>query len=76
MKPLAPEEILPLEPYAAQRVRFRDAIIAHKRRRRLSVGGKVTLLFEDRETLRFQVQEMLRVERISDPERVNYELDV
>ena len=76
MKPLAPEEVLSLEQYASQRARFRDAIIAHKRRRRLSMGGKVTLLFEDRETLRFQVQEMLRVERISDPERVRYELDV
>ena len=76
MKPLAPEEVLSLAHYAAQRARFRDAIIAHKRRRRLSVGGKVTLLFEDRETLRFQVQEMLQVERISDPERVRYELDV
>jgi len=76
MKPLVPEEVVPLESYAAQRVRFRDAIIAHKRNRRLPVGENVTLLFEDRETLRFQVQEMLRVERISDPERVRYELDV
>ena len=76
MRPLAPEEMLPLEHYAAQRVRFRDAVIDHKRNRRLPVGDKVTLLFEDRETLRFQVQEMLCVERISDPARIRYELDV
>lgn len=76
MRPLAPEEVVPLERYEAQRAHFRDTVIAHKRRRRLPVGEKVSLLFEDRETLRFQVQEMLCVERISDPARVRYELDV
>ena len=73
---LAPEEVIPLDRYTEQRANFRNAIIAHKRNRRIAVGKKVTLLFEDRETLRFQVQEMLYVERISDPVRVRHELDV
>ena len=59
MNPQAPEKLGPLELYAAQRQQFRDAIITHKRSHRLAVGEKVTLLFEDREPLRFQVQEML-----------------
>lgn len=76
MKPLRLEEILGLEEYARVRDAYRRAVIAHKRNRRLAVGDKITLLFEDRETLRFQVQEMLQVERIAEPERVQHELDV
>lgn len=76
MRPLVREEIVALEEYAARRDDYRDAVIAHKRDRRMPVGDRVTLLFEDRETLRFQVQEMLWVERISEPDRVQDELDV
>ncbi len=76
MRPLAREEIVPLASYASVRDAFRSAVIAYKRARRMSVGPSVTLLFEDRETLRFQVQEMLWVERIEEPERVQHELDV
>jgi len=76
MRPLAREEIVPLAAYADVRDAFRRAVIAHKRARRVSVGPNVTLVFEDRETLRFQVQEMLFVERIDEPERVQHELDV
>ena len=76
MRPLAREEIVPLAAYANVRDSFRSAVIAHKHRRRLGVGPSVTLVFEDRETLRFQVQEMLWVERIAEPERVQHELDV
>jgi hypothetical protein len=76
MRPLARDEIAPLGPYAAVRDAYRSAVIAHKRTRRLGVGPNVTLLFEDRETLRFQVQEMLWVERIEQPSRVQHELDV
>jgi diadenosine tetraphosphate (Ap4A) HIT family hydrolase len=76
MRPLAREEIVPLAAYAGVRDSFRSAVIAHKRARRLAVGPNVTLVFEDRETLRFQVQEMLWVERIAEPERVQHELDV
>ena len=69
MRPLAREEIVPLAVYASVRDSFRSAVIAHKRGRRLAVGPSVTLVFEDRETLRFQVQEMLWVERIAEPGR-------
>ena len=76
MRPLAREEIVPLAAYGGVRDAFRSAVIAHKRDRRVAVGPSVTLVFEDRETLRFQVQEMLWVERIAEPERVQHELDV
>jgi hypothetical protein len=76
MRPLVREEIAPLEAYGALRDAFRHAVIAHKQTRRMSVGPSVTLLFEDRETLRFQVQEMLWVEHIDEPARIQHELDV
>jgi len=76
MRPLLLSEVADLERYERLRDEYRDALIAHKRARRLAVGENVTLVFEDRETLRFQVQEMLRVERIAEPDRVQQELDV
>jgi hypothetical protein len=76
MRPLTREEIIPLAAYGTVRDAFRSAVIAHKRARRMAVGPSVTLVFEDRETLRFQVQEMLFVERIDEPERLQHELDV
>jgi hypothetical protein len=76
MNLLRADEIVDLERYAALRPGYRQAIIAHKKSRRLAVGEKATLVFEDRETLRFQVQEMLYVERIADAAGVQAELDV
>jgi len=76
MKPLVAAELADLRSYAAMRPEYRRAVIEHKKGRRMAVGDRVTLVFEDRETLRFQVQEMLFVERIGDPERVQNELDV
>ena len=76
MRPLRLEEIVDRETYAGLREEYRRRVIEHKRARRLAVGERVTLLFEDRETLRFQVQEMLSVERIDAPEPVQHELDV
>jgi hypothetical protein len=76
MRRLSRDEIVPPALYGAVRDDYRRAVIAHKRTRRLSVGPSVTLLFEDRETLRFQVQEMLWVERIERPEAIQNELDV
>jgi hypothetical protein len=74
--PVTVDEIVPLERYARIRRAYREAVIEHKRHRRLPVGDKVTLLFEDRETLRFQIQEMLWIERISDRAKVQDEIDV
>lgn len=75
MKPLALEEVVERERYARLRPAYRAAVIDHKRRRRLAVGENITLVFEDRETLRFQVQEMLWVEGIATPDRIQHELD-
>ena len=76
MRPLVLEEIVARDHYGEQRPAYRDAVIAYKRRRRLALGDKVTLLFEDRETLRFQVQEMLWIEAIHEPAKIQDELDV
>ena len=76
MNPLSPQDLLPAPEYELQRERFRSQIIALKQRRRISVGPLITLVFENRETLRFQTQEMIRVERILEPHKVQEELDV
>ena len=76
MKTLSHQDVLPIEEYEKQREAFRSRIIALKQRRRISVGPLLTLVFENHETLRFQVQEMIRVERIVDPAKVQDELDV
>jgi diadenosine tetraphosphate (Ap4A) HIT family hydrolase len=76
MKPLALGEIVSLAAYEPLRPQYLERARAMKRPRRLGVGDRVTLLFENRETVRFQVQEMLRVERLVDPAAVQHELDV
>lgn len=76
MNLLTPQDLLPAAEYEQQREPFRAQIIALKQRRRISVGPLITLVFENRETLRFQTQEMIRVEQILDPQKVQEELDV
>ncbi|MDF0642960.1 MAG: DUF3501 family protein [Nitrospira sp.] len=76
MKRLIQEDILSIEEYERQRERLRSGIIELKRRRRIALGPVITLVFENRETLQFQVQEMIRVERIMDPRKIQDELDV
>ena len=76
MNLLAPHDLLPAAEYEQQREQFRSQIIALKQRRRISIGPLITLVFENRETLRFQTQEMIRVEHILEPHRVQEELDV
>ena len=76
MNLLTSQDLLPVAAYEQQREQFRSQIIALKQRRRISVGPLVTLVFENRETLRFQTQEMIRVELILDPHKVQEELDV
>lgn len=76
MKDLTLDELIPYAEYERQREAFRSRIIELKRRRRISVGPLITLVFENRDTLRFQVQEMIRVERIVDPVKVQEELEV
>ena len=76
MNLLAPHDLLPAAEYEQQREQFRSQIIALKQRRRISIGPLITLVFENRETLRFQTQEMIRVEHILESHRVQEELDV
>jgi len=76
VKPLVLEDIVGRERYADLRADYRAAVIDYKRTRRLAVGESITLLFEDRETLRFQVHEMIWVEGIALPEKIQHELDV
>jgi hypothetical protein len=76
LRRLTLEEILAPESYALVRDDYRARVIEHKSDRRVSVGDKVTLVFEDRETVRYQVQEMARIEGIRDPNGIQQELDV
>ena len=76
MKVITAEELISFEAYDRQRESFRANIIALKQRRRISLGPVITLVFENRDTLKFQIQEMLRAERILDPVKVQDELDV
>ena len=62
--------------YELERAEFRRGVIDIKSRRRVALGPSMTLVFENRDTIRFQVQEMLRAERIVQPEKVQHELNV
>ena len=68
------ESLMTLEAYARERKQFRARVIEHKRARTLHVGDHVTLLFEDELTIRYQIQEMLRIEKIFDDEGIEAEL--
>ena len=75
MNKLAVDELFSLERYARERPAFRTRVLEHKRDRQLAVGPHVTWLFEDRLTMQYQVQEMLRTERIFEPEGIAEELE-
>ncbi len=74
MQKLTREDLYSLEKYATERPQFRAKVMAHKRNRQLRIGANATLYFEDRLTMQYQVQEMLRVERIFEPEGIAEEL--
>jgi hypothetical protein len=69
------DSLMSLEAYARGRDEFRAKVIAHKKNRTVHLGANVTLLFEDELTIRYQVQEMLRIERIFEDEGIQHELD-
>lgn len=73
--PLKAGDLFSLEQYARQRGDFRSRVIEHKKHRKVEVGPNTTWLFEDRLTVQYQIQEMLRVERIFEPEGIQDELD-
>lgn len=74
MQPLKREDLFSLEQYAAQRAQFRTQVMTHKRDRQVAIGPNATLSFEDRLTMQYQVQEMLRAERIFEPAGIEEEL--
>ena len=74
MQKLAESDLLSLERYSRERNEFRARVMAHKRNRKLDVGGNTMWLFEDRLTVQYQIQEMLRTERIFEIEGIAEEL--
>lgn len=75
MQKLTRADLYNLETYAVERPAFRARVLAHKRDRQLCLGAHLRLLFEDRRTVQYQVQEMLRIERIFEPAAIQEELD-
>lgn len=76
MKPLTRADLYTLEAYAEVRPRFRAETLEHKKSRQLAIGAHATLTFEDRRTIQYQVQEMLRIERIFEASGIEDELAV
>ena len=72
---IARDSLISLETYARQRNEFRARVMAHKRDRTLHLGAHVTLIFEDELTIRYQIQEMLRIERTFEEAGIQDELD-
>jgi hypothetical protein len=75
MEKLTVSQLFSLEQYARRRNEFRTQVLEHKSRRRLAVGPNMSWCFEDRLTIQYQIQEMLRAEKVFEPEGINEELD-
>jgi hypothetical protein len=75
MNKLSRDDLFSLEQYAEARPAFREKVLEHKKNRRLDLGTNAALYFEDRLTMQYQVQEMLRIERIFEAEGINEELE-
>jgi hypothetical protein len=68
-------DLMSLEQYAEQREQFRQQVITHKKNRQVALGPNATLYFEDRLTLLYQIQEMLRIEKVFEADGINEELE-
>ena len=75
MPTITRDSLMSLEQYARERPAFRARVLAHKRNRSLALGDHLTLMFEDELTLRYQIQEMLRIEKIFEEDGINGELE-
>jgi uncharacterized protein DUF3501 len=75
MPPITRDSLMTLEAYARARPEFRARVMAHKKNRTLHLGEHVTLIFEDELTVRYQIQEMLRIERVFEEAGIQEELD-
>jgi hypothetical protein len=69
------DDLMSLEQYAEQRGEFRQRVLAHKKHRQVALGPNATLYFEDRLTLLYQIQEMLRIEKVFEADGINEELE-
>src|SRR3954471_24069054 len=76
MATITRDSLMTLEAYARERNAFRARVLAHKRDRTVHLGDHVTLLFEDELTVRYQIQEMLRIEKTFEEAGIQDELDV
>jgi hypothetical protein len=74
MQKLTRDDLYSLERYAEARPDFRAAVLEHKKNRKVHIGPSATLYFEDRQTIQYQIQEMLRVERIFEADGIEEEL--
>jgi hypothetical protein len=75
MPTITRDSIMTLEDYAKARQDFRTKIMSHKKNRKVSIGKNVTLIFEDELTIRYQIQEMLRAEKIFEEKGITDEID-
>ena len=75
MRAITRDSLMSLEMYAKARREFRERVLAHKKPRTVHLGEHVTLLFEDELTIRYQIQEMLRIEKVFEEEGIRDELD-
>jgi hypothetical protein len=75
MAKISLESVLSAPAYSQHRAKIREQVLAHKKRRTLQLGEHLCVLFEDETTLRYQIQEMLRIERVEDPAGIQQELD-
>ena len=75
MPAITRNSLMSLEQYARERPAFRAQVLAHKQNRSLALGDHLTLIFEDELTIRYQIQEMLRIEKIFEENGINGELD-
>lgn len=69
------DDLMSLEQYAEKRPEFRQQVLTHKKHRQVLLGPNATLYFEDRLTLLYQIQEMLRIEKIFEADGINEELE-
>jgi len=73
--PITRDDLMSLEQYAEKRGEFREQVLQHKKHRQVALGPNATLYFEDRLTLLYQIQEMLRIEKVFEADGINEELE-
>ena len=74
VQPITRDDLMSLEQYAEKRDDFRQQVLTHKKHRQIALGPNTTLYFEDRLTLLYQIQEMLRIEKVFEADGINEEL--